>query len=501
MPTSIERLAVRAVRGREHQRRRHRPHARLEERAEEELLDDHRRDDDRDPDPERARDQPDDHGRDRRRRLPRPDACAREQVPERARSRSPSRSSGPSPTTPMSEARRRGRRRAGRSEPQEFGQRAAARERVVAGQEEDAGSRARRRPRRARAAGSRASRPPCPPANGIATVRSRTRAEQAHRDGAPARLGEAVLGEDRARARLREATGACPGFPPGPGARRSRSSSCSPREKRRRLTQFRRTVQASSDGALDFRRDRRERMPAEHDAGAPRFPSRFATSPRASAAARRWTASASSSPRGETLGLLGPNGAGKTTLVRTVAGRVVPDGGAPAILGLLPVGRRRAGGPRLGPAGDRALSPAVARARTSGPSGATRASPEPPSTTGIRKSLDWIGLADRADEKTDRLSGGMKRRLNIAAGTIHGAARPPARRADRRRRPAVARAHLRHDRRAQVAGGVSLLYTTHYMEEAERLCDRIAIIDNGRIIALGHQGRARPQDRSARGRR
>src|SRR5439155_25330466 len=95
-----------------------------------------------------------------------------------------------------------------------------------------------------------------------------------------------------------------------------------------------------------------------------------------------------------------------------------------------------------------------------------------------------IGLADRANEKTDSLSGGMKRRLNIAAGTIHG---PRVLLLDE---PTVGVDPQSRERIYAMIGelksrGVSLLYTTHYMEEAERLCDRIAIIDHGRIIAEG----------------
>ncbi len=198
-----QRLAVDAVRGREHQRRGHGAHARLEKRAEEELLDDHGRDDDRDADPDRARDQPDDHGRDGwagrllADRGERPDTRA-------ARSRSPSGSSGS--TRPRRSGRPPRGRRPGRSllQLQELGQRAPARERVVARQEEDAGSRARRRPRPARAAGLRAWSRRCPAAKGIATVRTRTAAEQSHGDGAASRLGESVLHEDGARARLHE---------------------------------------------------------------------------------------------------------------------------------------------------------------------------------------------------------------------------------------------------------------------------------------------------------
>ena len=107
-----------------------------------------------------------------------------------------------------------------------------------------------------------------------------------------------------------------------------------------------------------------------------------------------------------------------------------------------------------------------------------------PLASGIRSSLDWIGLADRADDKTAQLSGGMKRRLNIAAGTIHG---PKVLLLDE---PTVGVDPQSRERIYGMIGelkarGVSLVYTTHYMEEAERLCDRVAIIDHGKIIASG----------------
>jgi ABC-2 type transport system ATP-binding protein len=103
---------------------------------------------------------------------------------------------------------------------------------------------------------------------------------------------------------------------------------------------------------------------------------------------------------------------------------------------------------------------------------------------GIAASLDWVGLSDRADDKTDKLSGGMKRRLNIAAGTIHA---PRVLLLDE---PTVGVDPQSRERIYAMIGelkarGVSLLYTTHYMEEAERLCDRIAIIDHGKVIASG----------------
>jgi linearmycin/streptolysin S transport system ATP-binding protein len=186
---------------------------------------------------------------------------------------------------------------------------------------------------------------------------------------------------------------------------------------------------------------------------------------------------------GEILGLLGPNGAGKTTLVRSVAGRVRPDGGSVRIFGLDPFddAARAARGwvpqeislyPLLSPTEN-----LWTFGRYQGLSGARL-------EEGIRKSLDWIGLADRASEKTERLSGGMKRRLNIAAGTIHGPRLllldEPTVGVDPQSRERI------YAMIEELSGsGVALLYTTHYMEEAERLCDRIAIIDHGKVIALG----------------
>jgi ABC-2 type transport system ATP-binding protein len=186
---------------------------------------------------------------------------------------------------------------------------------------------------------------------------------------------------------------------------------------------------------------------------------------------------------GETLGLLGPNGAGKTTLVRSVAGRVVPDGGSLSILGLAPA-EDAARSLRGWVPQEIALYPLITPRENLWTFGRYQGLSGDALETGIRKSLDWIGLADRAGDKTVSLSGGMKRRLNIAAGTIH---EPKVLLLDE---PTVGVDPQSRERIYAMiaelkAKGVSLLYTTHYMEEAERLCDRIAIIDNGKIIALG----------------
>jgi ABC-2 type transport system ATP-binding protein len=186
---------------------------------------------------------------------------------------------------------------------------------------------------------------------------------------------------------------------------------------------------------------------------------------------------------GEVYGLLGPNGAGKTTLVRAVAGRVEPDGGELAVGGLAPTDDRARSARGWVPQ-EIALYPLLSPRENLWTFGRYQGLAGTALPEAIRTSLDWIGLSDRANEKTDRLSGGMKRRLNIAAGTIHG---PRVLLLDE---PTVGVDPQSRERIYAMIGelkgrGVSLLYTTHYMEEAERLCDRIAIIDHGRIIAQG----------------
>jgi ABC-2 type transport system ATP-binding protein len=186
---------------------------------------------------------------------------------------------------------------------------------------------------------------------------------------------------------------------------------------------------------------------------------------------------------GEILGLLGPNGAGKTTLVRSVAGRVEPDGGSLQIMGHRPEDHA-ARGLRGWVPQEIALYPLLSPRENLWTFGRYQGLAGGALEKGIGQSLEWIGLSDRANDKTNTLSGGMKRRLNSAAGTIHS---PKVLLLDE---PTVGVDPQSRERIYAMIGelkgkGVALLYTTHYMEEAERLCDRIAIIDNGRIIALG----------------
>src|SRR4051812_29889892 len=114
---------------------------------------------------------------------------------------------------------------------------------------------------------------------------------------------------------------------------------------------------------------------------------------------------------GEILGLLGPNGAGKTTVVRSVAGRVRPDGGTLRIFGMEPF-RDEARAARGWVPQEIAVYPLLSPVENLWTFGRYQGLSGERLEKGIRRSLDWIGLADRANEKTDRLSGGMKRRLN-----------------------------------------------------------------------------------------
>jgi ABC-2 type transport system ATP-binding protein len=186
---------------------------------------------------------------------------------------------------------------------------------------------------------------------------------------------------------------------------------------------------------------------------------------------------------GECLGLLGPNGAGKSTLIRSIAGRVIADSGSVSIFGA----------PARSAAARRALGwvpqeLALYRRLTCRENLESFGRFHGMSGDGLREAtvwcLAWAALEDRVAETVGTLSGGMMRRLNMAAGLIQ---RPklvlmdePTTGVDPQSRNRI------FEMIEKLRGeGTSLIYTTHYMEEAERLCDRIAIVDHGRVIALG----------------
>jgi ABC-2 type transport system ATP-binding protein len=186
---------------------------------------------------------------------------------------------------------------------------------------------------------------------------------------------------------------------------------------------------------------------------------------------------------GECVGLLGPNGAGKSTLIRSIVGRVVPDAGSVEVFGLAAgsMGARMALGwiPQ-----EIALYPRITVRENLACFGRYFALPRTTLNESVAWCLKWAALEDRAADIAKTLSGGMKRRLNMAAGLVH---RPRIVLMDE---PTVGVDPQSRNRIFEMieslrAEGTAIVYTTHYMEEAERLCDRIAIIDHGKVIAQG----------------
>jgi ABC-2 type transport system ATP-binding protein len=188
---------------------------------------------------------------------------------------------------------------------------------------------------------------------------------------------------------------------------------------------------------------------------------------------------------GETYGLLGPNGAGKTTTISMVCGLMEPDSGEVSIAGRPLTTRSVAAKSAIGYVPQElAIYPDLSArenlrffARLYG-----LASEE--ASARVNEVLQVVGLAERASEQTKNFSGGMQRRLNIGIGLLH---RPrllildePTVGVDPQSRNAILESVERLS-----SEGMAVLYTTHYMEEAERLCDRIGIVDLGELKAEG----------------
>jgi len=188
---------------------------------------------------------------------------------------------------------------------------------------------------------------------------------------------------------------------------------------------------------------------------------------------------------GETYGLLGPNGAGKTTTISVVAGLIPAHAGTVTVAGQRmgpgEVGAKRSIG--LVPQ-DLAIYPELTARENLAFFGRLQGMRGKPLTRRIDEVLDLIALSDRAKDATKEFSGGMKRRLNIGIGLLHAPTLlildEPTVGVDPQSRNAILESV-----EALSGGGMAVLYTTHYMEEAERLCDRIAIVDSGRIQAEG----------------
>ena len=188
---------------------------------------------------------------------------------------------------------------------------------------------------------------------------------------------------------------------------------------------------------------------------------------------------------GETYGLLGPNGAGKTTTVSMVCGLLDRDAGEVHVAGRAVTPNATKAKAAIGYVPQElALYPDLSGAENLRFFGQLYGLSGKRLAERVASTLEVVGLTDRAKDRVDKYSGGMKRRLNIAAGLLHEPKLlildEPTVGVDPQSRNAIL------ENVEQLASeGLAVLYTTHYMEEAERLCDRVGIIDEGRIIAEG----------------
>ncbi|WP_198675882.1 ABC transporter ATP-binding protein [Kribbella monticola] len=188
---------------------------------------------------------------------------------------------------------------------------------------------------------------------------------------------------------------------------------------------------------------------------------------------------------GETYGLLGPNGAGKTTTIRLICGLLRADAGQILIAGqpisttATPAKKSIGYVPQ-----EIALYPDLTARENLRFFGRLYGLHGKALNHRVGKVLDLIGLSERGRDRVESFSGGMKRRLNIGAGLLHEPTLlvldEPTVGVDPQSRHAVMESV-----RSFGAAGMAVLYTTHYMEEAERLCDRVGIIDHGRLVAEG----------------
>ena len=190
-------------------------------------------------------------------------------------------------------------------------------------------------------------------------------------------------------------------------------------------------------------------------------------------------------PPGTVLGLLGPNGAGKTTTVRILATVLRPDAGHARVLGVDVVAHPERVRPLLGMAGQYAAVDENLTGRENLRLVARLTHlPRRPGRERADELLERFALSDAADRPAKTWSGGMRRRLDLAAALVH---RPPVLVLDE---PTTgldprSRNDLWDVLGELVAGGTTLLLTTQYLEEADRLADRIVVVDRGRVIAEG----------------
>lgn len=187
---------------------------------------------------------------------------------------------------------------------------------------------------------------------------------------------------------------------------------------------------------------------------------------------------------GEVFGLLGPNGAGKSTTIAMIAGLLEPDAGV-VELGGVRVGRAPASRRGIGLCPQSiALYDELSAVENLEFFGAMNGMNRSERARAAAELLAEVGLTERGGARVGTFSGGMKRRLNLAAALMHGPGMvlldEPTAGVDPQSRNAIL--ELVFGLRAR---GKSVIYTTHFMEEAAKVCDRVAIMDHGRVLAEG----------------
>jgi len=190
-------------------------------------------------------------------------------------------------------------------------------------------------------------------------------------------------------------------------------------------------------------------------------------------------------PEGEIFGLLGPNGAGKTTLLSMISTRIRPTSGDAWVHGKHVVRDVNAARRMLNVAPqEEAVYPSLTADENLAFFAELYGVPRAERGDRVTEALEIIGLSARKDERVSTYSGGMRRRLNLGCALV---SKPRLVLLDE---PTVAvdpqsRAHIFDAVRELRSRGTTILYTTHYLEEAEALCDRIAIMDDGLVVACG----------------
>ena len=188
---------------------------------------------------------------------------------------------------------------------------------------------------------------------------------------------------------------------------------------------------------------------------------------------------------GQILGLLGPNGAGKTTTIGCISGLLKPTSGRVSAMGHDVVADGPAARRHLGIVPQElALYEDLSAAANLEYWGSAYGMSGDMLRRRVGEVLELIGLADRGRDRTSKFSGGMKRRLNFGCGIVHSPRvvllDEPTAGVDPQ-----SRVRLLDLVRQQAQAGATVIYTTHYMEEAQTLCDQIAIVDHGKLLASG----------------